>query len=257
MRHICFLFLLFAVLTTVAAAFVSAQSLKVELVNNQQFPVRMPIVVKAPNLRGESFRTSSGKSAQKDGDDLVFISDIPASSRQDLNLQMGSAFRLAKRSLDLEPGSDGVAIKFAGVDLGRLSWQVVYRDSKPGELKGVPFSTKENFSSRFRPNSIKFDKLTEGAVFDVWRGTFEASGLRLTIELRVFHDGFLDVKSELKNVGAAKTENVYAAIIARWQQLAPFERSVCYDNRISALKENDSTNFREGESRNWYVQHGV
>ena len=256
-RHILIFFFLFGVFTTFGVELVSAQSLKVEMVNNQPFPVRMPIALKAEDLKGDSFGTSNGKSAQKNGDDLVFISDIAASSRQEFNLQKGLVSRRMNGLLVLEPSVDGVALKFAGVDLGRLSWQIVYRDSKPEELKGVPFSTKEDFSAQFQPNSIKFDKITEGAVFDDWSGTAEKSGLRLTIELRIFHDGFLDIKSELKNLAAAKTENVYAAVITRWQQSVSVGRSVCYDNRISALKENDWTNFRVGESRNWYVQRGV
>ncbi len=256
-RHFYFFLTLLATLSVVEFVPVSAQSLKIELVNNQPFRVRMPIAVKTANLKGESFETSNGKSAQKDGDDLVFISDIPASSRQEFILQNGAVSKPSNRSFVLEPEGDGVRFKFAGVDLGRLSWQIVYRDSKPQELKGLPFSTKEDLSAQFKPNSIKFDKIAEGMVFDVWRGTAEGSGLRLTIELRIFHDGFLDIRSELKNVAAAKTENVYAAVITRWQQPALVERSVCYDNRISALKENDWTNFRVGESRNWYVQRGV
>ena len=229
---------------------------KIELVNNQSFPVRMPITVKSGNLNGDNGKTSNGKAVQKDGESLVFIADLSASSAQNFKLQNGS-IKATQKLFVLNPTENGVALKFAGVELGRLSWDIIFRDSKPEELKGVPFSTKEDFAAAFQPISIKFEKLREGSVFDVWRGTAEAKGLQLIIELRAFHDGFLDIKSELKNVGADKTENVYAAVLTRWQQSNQTTRSVCYDNRIASLKENDWTNFRVGESRNWYVQHGV
>ncbi|MDQ3130258.1 MAG: hypothetical protein M3Q99_05795 [Acidobacteriota bacterium] len=230
---------------------------KIELVNNQSFPVRMPITVKSGNLNGDTWKTSSGKAVQKDGESLVFVADLAASSAQSFKLQNGSNLKTANKLFILNPIENGIALKFAGAELGQISWQLLYRDSKPAELKGEPFSTKEDFAAAFQPISIKFEKLREGVVFDVWRGTAEAKGLQLSIELRAFHDGFLDINSELKNVSAGKTENVYAAVLTRWQQPNQTTRSVCYDNRISVLGENDWTNFRVGESRNWYVQHGV
>ncbi len=236
---------------------VSPQTAEIELVNNQPFPVRMPIRIKSGNLTGEIFRTASGKAVQKDGDDLVFIADLPASSSQNFKLQKDSTTKTTNKLFALDAAENGVALKFAGAELGRLSWDILYRNSKPEELKGEPFSTREDFSKQFQPISIRFEKITEGAVFDVWRGIADEQGLQLSIELRAFHDGFLDINSELKNIGAEKTENVYAAVLTRWQQTKSVERSVCYDNRISALKENDWTNFRVGESRNWYVQHGI
>ncbi|MBA3631820.1 MAG: hypothetical protein H0W58_03250 [Acidobacteria bacterium] len=237
--------------------FAATETVRIELVNNQPFPVRMPIAVKNGNLNGGTWKTSDGKAAQKDGDSLVFIADLPASSTQNFKLQNGSNFKTANKLFTLNPTENGVALKFAGVELGRLSWDIIFRDSKPEELKGVPFSTKEDFAAAFQPISIKFEKAAEGAVFDVWRGTVEEKGLQFSIELRAFHNGFLDISSELKNVGAAKTENVYTAILTRWQQPKNVERSVSYDNRIKKLGENDWTNFRVGESCNWYVQHGV
>lgn len=227
----------------------------IEVVNNQPFAVRMPVAVKSGNLKGETWKMSDGKAVQKNGGNLIFIADLSASSAQNFKLERGEG--KAKKNLLLKPIADGIEITFAGANLGNLSWQILYRDSKPEELKGEPYSTKEDFSKQFQPISVKFEKTTEGAVFDVWRGAATQNGLQLTIELRAFHDGFLDVNSELKNVGAAKTENVYAAVLTRWRQPNQTQRAVCYDNRISALKENDWTQFRVGESRNWYVQHGV
>ena len=239
-----------------AVVAVSPQTVKIEVVNNQSFPVRMPIAVKSGNLNGETWKTSDDKAVQKDGDSLVFIADLPASSHQNFSLQNGS-IKGTQKLFILNQVENGVALKFAGVNLGRLSWDVIFRDSKPEELKGEPFSTKEDFAAAFQPILIKFEKITEGAVFDVWRGTAEAKGLQLSIELRAFHEGFLDISPALKNIGVDKTENVYTAVLTRWQQPDQTTRSVCYDNRIRSLGENDWTNFRVGESRNWYVQHGV
>jgi len=260
LRFSLVILLLLAFLSGQSAIAVPPQTVnpsEIKLVNNQPFPVRMPIAVKSGNLKGEIFKTSDEKAMQKDGDDLIFVADLAASSAQNFKLLNGSATKVANKLFVLNPTENGVALKFAGAELGRLSWDILFRDSKPEELKGEPFSTKEDFSKQFQQISIKFEKIKEGAVFDVWRGVANEQGLQLTIELRAFHDGFLDINSELKNVGAEKTENVYAAVLTRWQQPNQTQRSVCYDNRISALKENDWTNFRVGESRNWYVQRGV
>ena len=224
----------------------------IELLNNQPFPVRMPVSIKSGNLNGREF----GKSVQKDGDELVFIADVPASSHQNLQSQNGTGGRISAM-LVIAPIENGISLKFGSIEIGKLSWGILFRDSKPEELKGAPYSTKEDLSKIFQAQPFQFTRILEGTVFDAWRATAEDSGLQLTIDLRVFHDGFLDIKANLKNIGAAKTENVYAAVLTRWRQTKPAERSVCYDNRIRPFGTNDWTNFRVGESRNWYVQRGV
>ena len=229
----------------------------VNIINNQPFAVRMPMRIRNANLGGENWQTSKGQPAQKDGEDLIFIADLAAASSQKLAFQADSRVSSQTKQLVLAPVENGVSLRFANQELGQLSWDIIFRNSKPEELKGQPFSTKEDFSKIFKALPVKFEKVAEGAVFDVWRGVTEKSGLQLAIELRVFHNGFLDINSEFKNVGANKVENVYAAVLTRWQQTNLTERAVCYDNRIKALSANDFTNFREGESRNWYVQRGV
>jgi len=231
--------------------------LDIQITNNQPFPVRMPIAVKSGNLTDDIFKTSDGKAVQKDGDDLIFVVDLPASSAQNFRLQNGASGKTTNKLFVLNPTENGVSLNFAGAELGRLSWQILYRNSKPEELKGEPYSTKADFSKEFQALPFKFTKVSTGAVYDVWRGAAEDKGLQLSIELRVFHDGFLDMNSDFKNVGAEKTEDVYAAVVTRWQQPKTAERAVCYDYRIRNLSANDYTNFRVGESRNWYVQRGV
>ncbi len=233
----------------------TAAAQTVEVTNNQPFPVRMPLEIRAVNLPNKNLRTAEGKPVQTDGEKMIFIGDLPASAAKKIRIQNGSA-KTAK-TLVVSPTENGISLNFAGAELGQLSWQILYRNSKPEELKGEPYSTKADFSARFQPLQFKFTKISEGALFDVWRGAAEDKGLRLSIEMRVFHDGFLDMNSEFKNVGAEKTENVYAAIVTRWQQPKTTERAVCYDYRIRNLSRNDYTNFRVGESRNWYVQRGV
>ncbi|HEY0462359.1 MAG TPA: hypothetical protein VGC97_24715 [Pyrinomonadaceae bacterium] len=233
-----------------------AQTIKI--VNNQPFPVRLPVVVKGANLQGEKWRAAGGGGAavQKDGEDLIFVADLPASQAESLKLEKAPAKGVNKPFV-LSPSNGGAALKFAGAELGQLSWDIIFRDSKPEELKGEPVSTKEDFSARFEPLSLRFEKVSAGAVFDLWRARGEEKGLQLTVELRAYHDGFLDIDAELKNTSAEKTRGVYAAVLTRWRQANQAARAVCYDNRIAAFGENDWTLFRAGESRNWYVQHGV
>jgi hypothetical protein len=232
----------------------TAQSIKI--VNNQPFPVKLPVILKNASLPGEGWSAASGAALQKDGSDLIFVADLPASQAANLKLQKAPADKV-KKPFVLIPVEGGAALKFAGIELGRLSWDIIFRDSKPEELKGEPFSTKEDFSARFEPLAVRFEKVSSGRVFDLWRGVADEKGLQLAIALRAFHDGFLDIEAELKNVSAAKTKDVYAAVLTRWQQTGQTARAVCYDNRIMSFGENDWTLFRVGESRNWYVQHGV
>ena len=228
----------------------------VKIVNNQPFPVRMPISLSGFDSAAER-RTADGQAAQIADGKLFFIADLPASSVRNYRLQNASDAKEREKLLSIAPTENGVSLSFAGANAGELTWQILYRNSRPEELKGEPYSTKTDFSKDFRPLALSFSEISTGALFDVWRGAAEDRGLRLTIELRVFHDGFIDLHSEFKNVGAAKTENVYAAIVTRWRQIKPAARAVCYDYRIRNLTRRDYTNFRVGESRNWYVQRGV
>ena len=233
-------------------AFAQTAATQVEVVNNQPFAVRMPLAVKDANsekIANETF--------QKDSSNLFFVADLPASSSKVFSFQKTANNKTAKKILQLNPTNEGVEIVFDGKPLEKLSWQIIYRDAKPEELKGEPFSTKADFSANFQPLTLKFEKISNGAVFDKWRGLGESQGLQLTIELRVFHEGFLDINSTLKNTGQSKIKNVYAAVLTRISQPNEQTRTVCYDNRIADFKENDWTNFRVGESRNWYVQRGI
>lgn len=216
----------------------------------------MPVEVRGVNSKGDAWRSSGRQPVQTVGDGMIFIADVGASSSKDFRLQNGNARSNAKL-LTLSPTANGVSLKYANVELGQIAWDIISRDSKPEELKGEPFSTKADFSNDFQPLSIKLEKVAEGTVFDTWKAVGEEKGLQLTVELRAFHDGFLDINSTLKNVSATKVTDVYAAVVTRWQQPNEQSRTVCYDNRIRNLEANDWTNFRVGESRNWYVQRGI
>ena len=233
--------LLPAVFSTLFFAFeIFAQTVKV--VNNQPFAVRLPVEIRMTKQPDKNL-PAVGNSFQIDGNNLVFIADLPASSTKDYRFQKSKTAK-SNGKFSVNPIENMVTLNFAGAELGRLSWQIIYRDSKPEELKGEPVSTKIDFAEQFQSLPLKFAKVSTGAVFDVWRGAAESKGLQLTIELRAFHDGFLDINSELKNISAEKTENVYAAVLTRWQQPKNTERSVCYDNRIASFGAHDSTNFR-------------
>lgn len=228
----------------------------IEINNNQPFAVRMPVAIKGA-MNAESALTADGKAVQKNGDGFVFVADLPASTGKTYKIQNGENAKNVERLLQINPTADGVEINYANVNLEKLSWQILYRDAKPEELKGVPASTKADFSANFAPLAMNFEKISSGAVFDVWRGAGESNGLRLSVELRVFHEGFLDIISTLRNVSAAKVTGVYAAVVTKREQPKQTARTVCYDNRIRNFKTDDYTNFRVGESRNWYVQRGV
>lgn len=228
-----------------------------EINNNQPFPVKMPLAVRMRNEQGGNLRTSDGKAIQQDGDKIVFIADLPASSSKTLKFQNGTSSQKSNRLLLVSPTNDGIEVSYNGKTLEKLSWQILYRDSLPGELKGEPYSTKADFSANFSPLQIKFTKVSEGMVFDVWRGASEAKDLQLTIELKVFHEGFLEINSSLKNVSVNKVKDVYAAVVTRREQPNAQSRTINYDNRLRNFETNDWTNFRVGESRNWYVQRGI
>src|SRR5205823_6113659 len=83
------------------------------------------------------------------------------------------------------------------------------------------------------------------------------SGLKLVLDLRAFHEGFLDINARLTNESAATTTDVYAAVVCRWEQPHAESRSLCYDNHITSLAENAWSPFREGQGRHLYVQRGV
>jgi hypothetical protein len=62
-------------------------------------------------------------------------------------------------------------------------------------------------------------RIASGPVFDSWEAQTSRDGLRLTLTLRCFHDGFLDISPRLTNEAAEHTTNVYAAVVCRWEQM--------------------------------------
>lgn len=247
----------FLIYLNLSIGFIFAQNIpsQIEIVNNQPFQVRMPIYLKGLNLKENDWRISKNTNIQQAGDETVFVADINKSATQTFALEKGKAD--IKSQLALKPSQNGVSIEFNGKTLENLSWQILFRDSKPEELKGDPYSTKADFSANFQPLVMNFSKVADGSVFDTWRGAGETNGLQLTIELRVFHEGFLDIVSTLKNVSQSKIRDVYAAVVTKREQPNEQSRTVNYDNRIRKFETNDWTNFRVGESRNWYIQRGI
>ncbi|MBA3601471.1 MAG: hypothetical protein H0W45_09590, partial [Acidobacteria bacterium] len=248
-----------AVVIRAQAAAKSQTPQAVRIVNNQPFAVKMPVSLAVKNPSDAALRTLDNNPAQidSDGDNLFFIADLPASSSKDYRFERTAKPIKINRKLFVSPAENGISLALGALNVAQLSFDIIYRDSRPEELKGEPYSTKIDFSKDFQSLPIYFKKVSEGTVFDVWRGAALDGGLQLSIEIRAFHDGFLDIKSEFQNIAADKTENVYAAVVTRWRQPKNIERSICYDNRIKKLGEKEWTQFRVGESRNWYVQRGV
>lgn len=246
-----------AVLTLLTLLAVRGIAQTLEVNNNQPFPVKMPLSVRTSSTQRGDLQTADGKTFQKDGENVTFIVDLPASSVKIFKIKNGAGSRKTDKHLKISQTDDGIEIAYAGKTLEKLSWQILYRDSLPGELKGEPYSTKGDLSADFSPLQMSFARTSEGPVFDVWSGAGESKGLQLTIELKVYHEGFLDITSSLKNVKASKVRDVYAAVVTKREQPNEQSRTVNYDNRLRKFEANDWTNFRVGESRNWYVQRGV
>jgi hypothetical protein len=229
----------------------------VTIANNQPFPIRMPVRIKGLNLPGSSWATSQNQPVQIDGEDAVFIADLKPSAQQQITFKPARSVK-SSSSLSLNESNGGIALTFAGKDLGMLSWDIVLREVKRarGSRNGEPESTRADFASQFKALQMTFKRIAEGPVFDTWTAQAEKSGLQLQIELRAYHAGFLDIKTDLKNL-AAPTTGVYAAVVSRWRQPKVVDRYVCYDNRVSRMGEAAWTGFRAGEGRHWFVQRGI
>jgi hypothetical protein len=235
----------------------SNQQRSVTIANNQPFPIRMPVRIKGLGLPDGSWATSQNQPVQIVGGDAVFIADLKPSTQQQITFKPAGSVK-SSSSLSLNESSDGIALSYAGKDLGTITWDIVLREVKRarGSRNGEPESTRADFASQFKALPMTFKRTAEGPVFDTWTAQAEKSGLQLQIELRAYHAGFLDIKTDLKNL-TAPTTGVYAAVVSRWRQPKVVDRYVCYDNRVSRMSEADWTGFRAGEGRHWFVQRGI
>ncbi|MDQ3756204.1 MAG: hypothetical protein M3371_15915 [Acidobacteriota bacterium] len=237
--------------------------MRLEVINNQPFPIKMPLGLRGvPSPRDEVRQAQMA--VQREGDDLIFIADLAASSRARVDLQRLSP-RSSATSLALRPiGDTGIALTYGGRELGQLGWDIIVRDVKDKRQAGrsEAESTRDDFAHGFQAMPMRFQSLATGALFDTWNAQTEKSGLRLLVELRAYHAGFLDINVLAENV-SAPTTNVYAAIVCRWQQPQIASRSLNYNNEVLTFGSDSITPFRgtdasgTGDMRHLFIQRGV
>ena len=239
---------------------------RVEIVNNQPFDIQMPVSVPLRGAAGGPWRTGEGVVAQPDGDEAVFVARVPAASSRTYTLDPGGGGREAAPFLTVSPAAEGVELSFGGRSLGRLSWGVTVREAAAASggtrRRGAAAPAKEDPAAEFAALPLAFTRTVRGDVFDLWGAAAEKGGLRLSIELRAYHDGFLDVSARAENL-SAPTKNVYAAVVCRWQQPRVESRTLNYNNEAAAFADGGLTPFRgaddsgSGEYRHMFIQRGV
>ena len=259
----------------------TSASVRVELINNQPFPLRMPMRVPAPRLTEGAWRTNESAPVQREGDAATFIVNVPASGTKSLRIEPRGAGGTKARALEVRPAADGVEVFHGGRSAGRLSWDVIVRtDLAPPQAarraaerrpSSTPTSAAANSlppqmivdpARRFDLLPLSFRKETSGVVFDVWRAEGLKNGIKLRIDLHAYHDGFLDIDAQAENV-AAPTTNVYAAVVCRWQQPPNVSRSINYNNEVTRFGDGALTPFRgiddsgSGDVRHLFIQRGV
>ncbi len=235
----------------------------VELINNQPFPVRMPLRVRGYNLGQGAWAIADRQPVQQTGSDVVFVADVNASSSRRFAFQQDRRAR-PSALLRLRSEGDSVALHYGDSELGRMSWDIVLRRVERARPQNAETeSTRADFHAGFRALPMSFHRDVEGVVFDVWRADATKDNLRLIVELHAYHAGFLDINAQLINQSAANTTNVYAAVVCRWQQPTFGERAGCYDNRIEAFGRANWTSFRvptpgaHDDQRHLMIQRGV
>ncbi len=240
--HLCLPFFCFAAETN--------QSIR--LVNHQDYPIRLPVTVRqiqtaAPNL-------ISNKLIQRDGSNLVFIADIAAQGEKEISF--GAAQSTLRKLVFVTVATNGIELNVAGQKLGQLTWDLVVEPAKKKNQDGDIVSTKFDYAKKFEALLLSFERKISGTVFDTWMATTTKSGLALSVEAKIFHQGFVDVTARITNESASTT-NVSAALVCRWNHPPLEERRLCYDNRRSEFGSLASTPFHETEGRHWHIQHGV
>ncbi|MDB6124135.1 MAG: hypothetical protein JWQ71_3128, partial [Pedosphaera sp.] len=194
-----------------------------------------------------------GEPVQQDGSNTVFITDIPANGQKELSFQatVGNSPKL----ISIAAVTNGIELTAAGKKAGQLTWDLIIGPKKKRE-DGDIVSTKEDYAKAFQVLNLSFAKAGTGAVFDTWKATGNKSGLGISVEVKLYHEGFIDFSAGITNQSAA-TSNMSGALICRWEHPPLEKRTMCYDNRRSDFGSVASTLFHEAEGRHWHTQHGV
>lgn len=209
---------------------------KIELQNNHAFPIHMP------------WTLDGGKGR-------AIMVDLPASGHATVDTDVSIK---GDSPLSVAPDGKGVSLQFGGKDLGRLSWSVVLHTVEPAYITADKDAHSAGRPADFKPLPLplQFSELNffvnPGFRAFVAKGT--SAGLDVSVELRIYPGGFLDVTTTVTNQ-SAPTKNVYAAVLTRWEQPAGTTRTVDYDNTIRELK--DSTPWRVPGDRHFFVLRGL
>ena len=219
----------------------------VTLINNQPFPIHQPIEIRGAT----AISTSDG--IQQSGSNLVFIADTPASAQR--NVTFKELKPPVKQIVAVTAADRSITITACGNEIGSLSWDIVIDPAKKRGSEG-DLGTKQDFATRFQPLPLSFKRIASGSVFDTWSAEGSKSGLQLKLEMKVYHDGFIDWTARITNE-SAPTSNVYGAIICRWQHPMLKDRVLCYDNRRKPFPATAYTGFRTEDQRYWHMSHGI
>lgn len=230
----------------------AAPKLSVRLINNQEYPIRLPITIR--DVRLPAAGSLDAQPVQQDGSNIVFIADVSAKGEKEI--LFSAAESTSRKILSVAAVSNGIAFSLEGKNAGKLTWDVVVEPAKKRNAESEIVSTKKDYAKEFQAIPFHFEKKSSGAVFDTWFGKNTKSGLSLSIELKIYHQGFVDIATRITNE-TAPTSNVSAALVTRWEHPLLENRTLCYDNRRSEFGASAMTDFHEKEGRFWHIQHGI
>lgn len=217
----------------------SAIAQKVEVVNNQPFPIRMPWQL----LDGTR----------------VFV-DVAGNGKQTVD-RKAKVISLGVLPLFTRPVENGLALIAFGRDshtqnLGTLQWDIIVDKIDKKAADEDAHKTKRDYDAIFKAIPLTFTPGNPSYSVERWSAEGEKSGIKLHIDVEVHPEGFIDIHSTVTNV-SAPTSKVYCAVVTRWQRPAGATSSVGYDNHITPLKSGESTRFREGGIKHLFLQRGV
>jgi hypothetical protein len=233
--------LIAAVISSLLVVAPLAAQTKVEVTNNQSFPIAMPL-----KLLGDDAPTVMVK--------------VDGNGKQTIDASASKPAVQGAGKVSVEPVEHGIRLKSGDRDLGTLAWDLLFDTIE----KDVPDSqvdkTQREFDRLFQALPMKFAAAGKKEPFETWAAEAGEHGLRLRVELDVHPSGFVDIRATFTNESAPKT-NVTASVITRWQQPKVSSRTVNYNNVTANLTKDGATPFRQGggssRQRHMMVQRGV
>ncbi|MDX6708989.1 MAG: hypothetical protein QOH96_5, partial [Blastocatellia bacterium] len=133
----------------------------ITVVNNQPFRIQMPILLRGQRLGPGDWTIGKGRAVQQLGDDLVFVADLEGSSTTNLTIQQSQP-SAEPDDLKVRPVEKGLSFAYKNKDLGQLSWDVVVRDAKQTEKKGLTELARPDFVATFEAIPLAFRQSATG-----------------------------------------------------------------------------------------------